>query len=85
MFALAVARRAAREYSEQQTAYARRELFQELARWLLTELACEVYGVVNGLRFVGRRASNSREWHVTLERRPQPVGACAVNGVERLT
>ena len=34
--------------------------------------AREVYGVINGRRFVARRVAERGDWTVTLERRPQP-------------
>lgn len=33
--------------------------------------AREVYGQVEGIRFVARRASTSAPWWISLERRPQ--------------
>lgn len=34
--------------------------------------AREVYGVIEGVRFVGRRATSEAAWWVSLEKRPQP-------------
>ena len=34
--------------------------------------AREVYGVINGRRFVARRVASDAPWTVSLERRPQP-------------
>jgi hypothetical protein len=34
--------------------------------------ANEVYGVINGRRFVGRRVASGAPWTVSLEGRPKP-------------
>lgn len=34
--------------------------------------AREVYGVIEGVRFVARRANLEAPWWISLERRPQP-------------
>ena len=49
-------------------------LARELARAIRRSEpdAREVYGVINGRRFVARRAASSIRWVVSLERRPQP-------------